>query len=320
MLPIFTNLCTKLRMLSQTAQTNPFRNLWGVAILVFAILVFSIVSAGCAPLIGKLFYGLSEKECQSLLRHPEHTAIGINFLRWTNLLQFLTYMAIPAVLITLISHYRFNEIGNYTQAIQSQKIIGTVCFAMGMIPLMALITSVSKYIPLGDFAAKFNQLDTQRQTMFETLLTMKTYQELAVCLFILACLPAFLEEYIFRGLLFNLAGNSFFKQRTAIFFQATVFAALHFSPFEFIGIFAMGVLFGIISTKTGTLWYASIAHFVFNASTIIGQFYILRYQESTGKNFSVDAFLSRPELYLSAIPLAFGGIYLLLRTKNHGIY
>ncbi len=287
--------------------------------MVFAILVFSVVSAGLAPLIGKLLYGLSEKECQSLLINPENTAIGINFLRWTNLVQFLTYMAIPAVLVTLISQYRLNDIGHYKQALNSRKIIGAVCFALGMIPLMALISNASSYIPLGNFADIVKQLDTQRQELFKVLLTMKTYQELAVCLFILACLPAFLEEYIFRGLLLNFAGKSFSKQRNAIFFQATVFAALHFSPFEFLGIFAMGVLFGIISIKTGTLWYSSIAHFVFNGSTVIVQFYILRYQESTGNDFSVEAFLSRPELFLSAIPLAFGGIYLLLRTKNYGI-
>ncbi|MFM7638491.1 MAG: lysostaphin resistance A-like protein [Bacteroidota bacterium] len=300
-------------MLSQTPSTNPLRNLWGVGALLFTIIVFSLVGLGLSQLMGKVLYGLTAEQTSQLLNHPSRTALGINVLRWGNLLQFTAFMAIPALLITLIAQYKPNEIGGYTQSLSPKKLLGSTLLAIGMIPLVALSTAFFKHLPLGDFSRAFALLDTKRQAIFEAMLDMETLPELFVCLFILALMPALFEEYVFRGLITTLAAQSFQKRRSAILFQAFVFATIHFSPFEFVGIFAMGLLFGLVYVATGSLWYSTLSHFIFNGSTVLMHFLALQQFQKTGIFFNAEAWLDHPAVYILAIPITSAGLFLTLK-------
>lgn len=300
-------------MLSQTPNNNPLRNLWGVGALLFTIIVFSLVGLGLSQLMGKVLYGLSAEQTSQLLNNPSKTALGINVLRWGNLLQFLAFMALPALLITLIAQFKFKEIAGFHFAPKPIKLIGAGLLALGMIPLVALSTEAFKHHPLGDFARAFSMLDTKRQAIFEAMLDMETYKELLVCILILALVPALFEEYVFRGLITNMASNTFRKRRTAIAFQAFVFATIHFSPFEFFGIFVMGLVFGIMYVSTGSLWYSILAHFIFNASTVLIHFFTLQHFQKTGIYFNIESFLAQPAVYIIAIPITSAGLYLTLK-------
>jgi len=300
-------------MLSQTPSTNPLRNLWGVGALLFTIIVFSLVGLGLSQLMGKVLYGLTAEQTSQLLNHPSRTALGINVLRWGNLLQFTAFMAIPALLITLIAQYKPNEIGGYTQSLSPKKLLGSTLLAIGMIPLVALSTAFFKHLPLGDFSRAFALLDTKRQAIFEAMLDMETLPELFVCLFILALMPALFEEYVFRGLITTLAAQSFQKRRSAVLFQAFVFATIHFSPFEFMGIFAMGLLFGLVYVATGSLWYSTLSHFIFNGSTVLMHFLALQQFQKTGIFFNAEAWLAQPAVNILAIPITSAGLFLTLK-------
>ena len=81
---------------------------------------------------------------------------------------------------------------------------------------MALSTAFFKHLPLGDFSRAFSLLDTKRQAIFEAMLDMEVLPELFVCLFILALMPAIFEEYVFRGLITNMAAQSFQTRKSAI--------------------------------------------------------------------------------------------------------
>jgi membrane protease YdiL (CAAX protease family) len=263
--------------------------------------------------MGSILYNLSADQTSQLLNRPSRTALGINVLRWGNLLQFTAFMAIPAMLLTLIAQYKPNEIGGYNRKPQAIKLIGTTLLALGMIPLVAISTTFFKHLPLGDLARVFAVLDTKRQAIFEAMLDMETFIELLVCLFILALMPALFEEYVFRGLITNMAAQSFSRRRTAILFQAFVFATIHFSPFEFFGIFAMGLLFGIIYVATGSLWYSTWAHFLFNGSTVAIHYFTLQHFEKTGIYFNIEAYLAQPLVYILAIPITSAGLYMTLK-------
>ena len=313
MSPIFTNFATKLHMLSQTPSTNPLRNLWGVGALLFCIIIFSLVGLGLSQLMGKFMYGLTAEQTQLLLNNPSRTALGINILRWGNLLQFLCFMALPALLVAAVAQFNLIEVGGYRIKPKSNKILGSLLLALGMIPAVALLTALCKHLPWGNLGTLFSKFDAKRQAIFEAMLDMETYTELWVCIGILAVLPAIFEELVFRGLMTQMASNSFRRKRTAVIFQAFVFATIHFSPFEFAGIFAMGLLFGLIYIVTGSLWYSTIAHFIFNASTVVVQFFTIQHFNATGIYFNVESWLAQPAVYLISFPVATFGLYLTLK-------
>lgn len=263
--------------------------------------------------MGKILYGLSADQTSQLLNHPSRSALGINVLRWGNLLQFTAFMAIPAGLITLIAQFKPNEIGGYTQKLSGKKLLGSTLLALGMIPLVALSTAFFKHLPLGDFSRAFALLDTKRQAIFEAMLDMEVLPELFVCLFILALMPAIFEEYVFRGLITTMAAQSFQTRRSAILFQAFVFATIHFSPFEFVGIFAMGLIFGLVYVATGSLWYSTLSHFIFNGSTVLIHYLTLQQFQKTGIFFNAEAWLAQPAVYIIAIPVTSAGLFLTLK-------
>jgi len=313
MSPIFTNFAAKLHMLSQTPSTNPLRNLWGVGALLFCIIIFSLVGLGLSQLMGKVLYGLTAEQTQQLLNNPSRTALGINVLRWGNLLQFLCFMALPAILVAAVAQFNLIQIGGYKIKPTANKTLGSILLALGMIPAVALLTALCKHLPWGNLGTIFSKFDTKRQAIFEAMLDMETYTELWVCIGILAVLPAIFEELVFRGLMINMASNTFRRKRTAVLFQAFVFATIHFSPFEFAGIFAMGLIFGLIYVSTGSLWYSTIAHFIFNASTVMVQFITLKHFNATGIYFNVESWLAQPAVYLISIPIATVGLFLTLK-------
>ena len=81
---------------------------------------------------------------------------------------FYAFMAIPALLITLIAQYKPNQIGGYTQKLSGKKLLGSTLLALGMIPLVALSTAFFKHLPVGNFAGAYRDWETR-----ETIVTGK---------------------------------------------------------------------------------------------------------------------------------------------------
>jgi len=128
--------------------------------------------------------------------------------------------------------------------------------------------------PQGQVGKVLQELDAARTVLFENMLHMDSPLELSWVFVLLAVLPAFFEEYLFRGIILGIGKNEFRKRWVAVVFQALVFALLHFSYFELPGIFFMGFVFGLIALRNGHIWFGVVAHMVFNGTTVAVQFFM----------------------------------------------
>ena len=89
-----------------------------------------------------------------------------------------------------------------------------------------------------------------------------------VILVVLTCVGApFVEEVLYRGLL--LGSMERWNRAGALIVSAAVFAALHFEPLQFAGLFVFGLMLGAIVLWTRRLGPAIIAHAAFNATTVV---------------------------------------------------
>jgi membrane protease YdiL (CAAX protease family) len=90
-----------------------------------------------------------------------------------------------------------------------------------------------------------------------------------VLLFVLVAVGApFVEELFYRGLLQRpLLGR--WPAPLALVTAAAVFAAIHFRPVEFVGLFAAGLVFGICAWVADRLGPAIVAHVAFNATGLL---------------------------------------------------
>jgi uncharacterized protein len=86
-------------------------------------------------------------------------------------------------------------------------------------------------------------------------------------IFIVACIPAFSEEMVFRGALVGLIGPS----PLSVLSVALLFGTLHVSGGRNFssGVFATyaGLLYGVIYVVTGSVWAAVLSHCVGNVTS-----------------------------------------------------
>lgn len=251
-------------------KPGSFYNTWGLAFVLIFLFLFQLVFYFIAVYTAGLFYGLSFTETQNLLSEPDGTATAINLARYTNFVSFTGYMFLPVLLFGIIN--RTGIIGEGGLRIKPKMplfFLGLLMLALA-VPLVDYITSFMQNIPFPQNVKYFaDSLENSRSEHLDTILDMHQIPELVVCLIIVGLLPAIFEELMFRGVLMNIFKGITQKNNTAVILQSLVFTVLHFSVYEFPGIFLMGALFGFIAIRTGTIWYGVVMHFIFNSISIV---------------------------------------------------
>ena len=89
---------------------------------------------------------------------------------------------------------------------------------------------------------------------------------LIVNLIFIALLPAFCEEFVFRGALYGTYRR--FGVKKAIVLSALLFGGLHLNFNQFVYTVAAGFLFVLIMEGTGSIFYSMLAHFIMNGNSV----------------------------------------------------
>ncbi|MEM8893841.1 MAG: CPBP family intramembrane glutamic endopeptidase, partial [Bacteroidota bacterium] len=90
-----------------------------------------------------------------------------------------------------------------------------------------------------------------------------------VSLIVIALIPAVGEEFLFRGLIQNEVHRATRNIHVAIWGSAFFFAFFHLQFYGLVPRMLLGALFGYLYYWSGSLTYASIAHFVNNGFTLV---------------------------------------------------
>ena len=104
--------------------------------------------------------------------------------------------------------------------------------------------------------------------MIETMLTSQTGFGLVTLAFLVAVLPGISEELLFRGYLQSRLIERW-SPVGAILASAAIFAIAHFDPMHAVGVFPLGIWFGIVAWRTDSLWPAIACHVYNNLLAVI---------------------------------------------------
>ncbi len=99
-----------------------------------------------------------------------------------------------------------------------------------------------------------------------------SYSILLLNLLILAILPGFCEELLFRGVIQNLLIDSTKRLHLAIWITAFIFSFIHFQFYSFLPRFALGLLLGYLVVWTRSIWPSIVVHILNNALVVIFTF------------------------------------------------
>lgn len=97
-----------------------------------------------------------------------------------------------------------------------------------------------------------------------------TPQLLAINLIVMALCPAITEEFFFRAALQRLIGKWNPNPHFVIWSAAILFSAFHLQFYGFIPRMLLGAYFGYLLLWTRSIWIPVFAHFINNATAIIG--------------------------------------------------
>jgi membrane protease YdiL (CAAX protease family) len=161
-------------------------------------------------------------------------------------------------IVLFIKWHKYASIKEYLEL----KPINKKSILVSLVALVVLIAIVS-YVE--------QMLGKQQSTQF----TIDIYKT-AVCppllwLAVIVFAPAF-EEGFFRGFLFVGLTKSRIGSIGTIILTAAAWAALHiqYDLFGIINVLILGLVFGIIRLKTGSLWSTVLLHAVWNLAAMIG--------------------------------------------------
>ncbi len=84
-----------------------------------------------------------------------------------------------------------------------------------------------------------------------------------------AIMPPLMEETFFRGVLQGRL-EAFMSAKEALIVQAALFSVLHMAYLNFVSHFVLGLIFGLLRTRTGSLWPGILVHAIWNGMVLFG--------------------------------------------------
>lgn len=166
----------------------------------------------------------------------------------------------------------------------------TVLLTFLIMPLIWLVNLISSFF-VG------NSVNT-------TLETIVNENPLWLNLIIVALIPAVVEEFIFRGLIFN--GYKRRNPVVAVFLSAFLFGLIHMNINQMSYAFVIGVIFALLAYATGSLIPSITAHFIINGISVVFS-HIAASQSADGAvNAENQLVLNQTLLYVMTFAILFG--------------
>jgi membrane protease YdiL (CAAX protease family) len=168
----------------------------------------------------------------------------------------------------------------------------TIVIMLAASPALEYTTLLNKGMKLPSFLKEVEAWMLQQELKMEFLtkkfIVMNSFSALLVNLLMLAIIPAFGEELIFRGGFQPIFTRWFRNYHVAIWLTAIIFSSIHFQFYGFFPRMFLGALFGYLFVWSGSLWLPILGHFLNNALAVFTAFWYQQQGLSIDKMFESE--------------------------------
>ena len=119
-----------------------------------------------------------------------------------------------------------------------------------------------------NWRVSFDKMEDDYNNGVESIISLKSFADYLVALFILAILPAVCEETLFRGGLQNFLTRSTKMPWLSIIIVSILFSLAHWSYYGFLSRLFLGIMLGLLYQYSGKIWLNIFGHFLNNAIAI----------------------------------------------------
>lgn len=241
--------------------------------------------------LGYLVLSLVFSQVLSIIANSNNQAFGAiassNVVIWLN--AFLTELV---YLLVFIIYSKFKKVdlksaSNLDKQFTAKKSV-SLSFTTILLALVVFFASLNFINLISDLLSR--RLSEPRGTLpisnfFEFVMTTITF----------AVLPAVCEELLFRGLIFNGLKNKF-NVSLSVIFSALIFALIHFSIFQTVYQFLIGIVLALLVHFTGSILFSMLFHFVNNFTIVL-----ISYITKGGRSIFEFATFGGLEIFLSIL-------------------
>ncbi len=266
-----------------------------------------------------LMFVLFDFELSKVVQVLSGETVGVPQAR-TGLLMLQAGGALLGYVVTPLIHQQLIDHTPYTDILSTRNTTGlslvlAALLVIACLPAIVFLAEWNRDIDFSILSPTFHDWATAQEERLGELLTFITQFEslggLLGGILVIAVLPGLGEEILFRGVLQRRLQSLVSSHHAAIWLAAAIFSAIHVQFFGFFPRLLLGALFGYVYYWSGSLWYAIVAHFVYNGTTLV-----LLYLHQNGIiDTDIDATQSVP--WSTAVVSVVTGAALLFIFKRH---
>lgn len=169
----------------------------------------------------------------------------------------------------------------------------------------------------------FNSICNIANGIFSSILTMfgmkpvsqsldgfKGTEDLLISILCTAILPALIEEFAFRGVVLGIFRKNM-SDTAAIILSAFIFGLVHGNLVQLPFAIGMGLVFGVVTVHTNSIWPAVVAHFLNNFCAVLLSSGLVENMSRSGANIVSILF------YVVSTALAILGVIMLLKKDKN---
>lgn len=182
---------------------------------------------------------------------------------------------IPGLLISLfVEGYEIKKFAHLVKANPILLLISASILFYGALICIGLLHEINELFPISEF---WTTKEMQNIAQQNALIEGHGIGALLTSLFVVALLPALLEEFAFRGVALHILEKTLRNKHIAISIQGILFGLMHFNVSQMLPIIGMGIMFGYLTYATKSIWYSVLIHFLNNSLAVIALFYAKTY-------------------------------------------
>ena len=268
---------------SASTERNPFES---IILLVLLILLGAIVFSILAFVLSYFIYGAGVIDKLS-----SDDPINLNLIKMVQIISSVGMFVIPALVYAKLQN---RDWLGYLKIIPVPTYLAllTIVIMFAASPALDYTMYLNKGMKLPSFLKEVEawmlQQELKMELMTKKLIVMNSIPGLFVNLLMLAIIPAFGEELIFRGGFQPIFTRWFRNYHVAIWLTAIIFSSIHFQFYGFLPRMFLGALFGYLFVWSGSLWLPILGHFLNNALAVFTAYWYQQQGLSIDKMFESE--------------------------------
>lgn len=236
----------------------------------FMLIAFTVASFILASIISmpiwKAMTGTSMLDMEKNLTNPAFA----DAVKVVQLITMLIGFLLPAVFTAyLLSRKPFRLMG-FPGKITPQQTGLVVLIMISALFVSGSLGYLNEQIPLSEsLKLQFDNMEDEYLKQMEAIVGLDNIGQLIISILIMAVLPAFCEEALFRGGFQNFLNRATNNPWLSIIIVSLIFSAAHLSWYGFLPRLFLGLVLGVIYHYSGRLWLSILAHFLNNAVALV---------------------------------------------------